>query len=953
MQLKRFALGVLLIFGCLVPASLRAQDPMMQQLPIDPAVRMGTLPNGLTYIIRHNENPKNRANYYIAQKVGSVLEEDSQAGLAHFLEHMAFNGTKNFPGKNLIGFLERIGCQFGADLNAYTAFDETVYTIMDAPTDKGIEIIDSCLLIMHDWSNNITLDGKEIDEERGVIHEEWRSRDNASLRMLTAQLPKVLPNNKYANRMPIGTMEVVDNFKHNEIRDFYHKWYRPDLQGIIVVGDIDVDYVEKKLKEIFADVPAPQNPAERYFVQVEDNATPIVALATDKEATSTNISVMFKHDVLSREEKGSIAGALVIYMEAIATQIINERFNEITIKPNAPFLRGGAFDYNYMGIAKTKNAFTFMAIAKDGAFKPAFEALVAEIQRVKQHGFLKSEYDRARTDVLKMFEDQFKARADRKNGSFCEEYKNYFLDGGYIPGIEVEKQLMEMIAEQVTPEMVAQYIQEMITTDGKNLVITVTGPKKDGITYPTEAEIIALYNECVAKPVEAKKEEVIDTNLIDKDLKGGKIVKEKKNQKFGTTELTLQNGIKVYLKKTDFKEDQILMSGTTNGGFRLYSKPSDILNTKIVDDIVSLGGLGKFDAIALGKALTGRTVSVSPAFGNFTSGFSGNSTVADFETMLQLTYLYMTDIRADKEAFAAYKEKTTEALKMAERQPFASLSDSINYLLFDNDIWRKKVKADDMEKVSYERALQMARERLSSADGFQFFFVGNIDEAKAKDLIVKYLGSVPKGKATPKMDRTKQAGFRKGEKTMEVYKDMNTPTGIVMDYLQGKAVYDHKTILTAQILNGVLDQTLIASIRERESGTYSPSAAAEVDEFPTPEGSVTVQFFCAPERAAQLNQVVYDELNLIVKNGVSQEYFDKTVVNMKKRHAERIRENGYWLGNIEEYFFNGKNWVDNYDKVLDSIKPADVQALLKSIVTSGNRLQLYFRSTQTEADQKK
>ncbi len=953
MQLKHFVLASLLFLGFLVPTSLRAQDPMMQQLPVDQAVRMGTLPNGLTYIIRHNENPKNRANYYIAQKVGSILEEDTQAGLAHFLEHMAFNGTKNFPDKKLIGFLERIGCQFGADLNAYTAFDETVYTIMDAPTDKGVDIIDSCLLIMHDWSNNITLDGKEIDEERGVIHEEWRSRDNANMRMLTAMLPKVLPNNKYANRMPIGTMEVVDNFKHSEIRDFYQKWYRPDLQGIIVVGDIDVDYVEKKLKEIFADVKAPQNPAERYFVQVEDNPSPIVAIATDKEATTTNITIMYKHDVLSREERGSIAGAMVNYIDAVASQIINERFSEITIKPNAPFMQAGAYDYNYMGITKTKNALSFIAVAKDGSLNTALEALVAEIQRIKQHGFLQSEYDRARTDVLKSYEDLYKARGDRKNGSFCEEYKSYFLDGGYIPGIEVEKQLMEMIAQQVTPEMVAQYIQELITTDGKNLVITVTGPKKEGINYPSEAELLNLYNQFAAKPVEAKKEVVVDTNLIDKELKGGKIVKEKKNQKFGTTELTLQNGVKVYLKKTDFKEDQILMSAITNGGLRLYTKPSDILNTKIVSKAAELGGLGKFDVVALGKALTGRSVSVSPSFGSFTTGFDGNSTVVDFETMLQLTYLYMTDIRMDKEAYAAFKEKKIESLKMAERQPLSSLSDSVNYLLFNNDIWQKSLKADDMEQVSYERALAMARERLASADGFQFTFVGNFDEDVAKALIVKYLGSLPKGKATPKMDRTKASDTRSGEKTMEVYKDMNTPTGIVIDFLKGKAKYDQKTILATQILNGVLDQTLLASIRERESGTYSPSASADVQEFPNQSGTIVVQFFCAPERAAQLNKVVYDEFDLIIKNGVSQEYFDKTVVNMKKRHAERIRENGYWLGNIEEFFFNGKNWVDNYDTMLDSIKPADVQEVLKAIVHSGNRLQLYFRSNQTEADQKK
>ncbi|MBB6276531.1 M16 family metallopeptidase [Porphyromonas circumdentaria] len=944
MQLKRFLFATIwLVAGFF---SVAAFGQQLEPLPVDPAVRMGTLPNGLTYIVRHNANPKNRANYYIAQKVGSILEEDSQRGLAHFLEHMAFNGTKNFPDKKLIGFLESIGCRFGADLNAYTAFDETVYTIMDAPTDRGKGIIDSCLLIMHDWSNSISLVDKEIDEERGVIHEEWRSRDNAGMRTFTALLPRILPNNKYAVRMPIGTMEVVDNFKYKEIHDFYHKWYRPDLQGIIVVGDIDPDYVVAKLKEIFSDIPAPKNPAERYYVQVEDNATPIVAIAKDKESTSTSLKVVYKHDVLPVEMRSTIVGMMYNFIDQVVAQVINERFEELSRKPTAPFMHAGAANADYMGITKTKKALHFIAVPKEGELTPTVNVLATEIRRLKEHGVTQSEFDRARTNILKAYETMFNERNNAKNASFCEEYKEYFLNGGYIPGIEMENEMIKALAQQMNPSVVNEFLKEVIT-DGKNLVITVEGPDKKDLKYPTEAELQKLYETSFAQSVEAKKEEVSDTKLIEKEIKSGKIVAEKKNQKFGSTEWTLSNGVKVYLKKTDFKDDEIRMTAATHGGTRLYKSASDIQNAKIVNSAIGLGGLGKFDAVALGRALTGRRANVSASVGAYTTGVSGSSSVEDFETMLQLVHLYFTSIRKDDEAFQTFKNNTIEQLKMKERNPLSSLGDSIMVLLYDNNPLYKNLTIEDMNKVSYDRALAMARERFASADGFQFFFVGNFDEATVRPLIEKYIGGLPKGKAVKKMDRSKEPASRNGAKTMMVKKEMETPTGVVVDFMKASAKYNLKEELTSQILNGVLEQTLVASIREREGGTYSPATGTELSEYPKPQVSTYVQFFCDPERAEQLNKIVYEELNAIVKKGVNKEYFDKTILNIQKRHGEVVRENGYWLGNMKSFFFDGENWVDGYEATLSSITTKDVQNMLSRIMGSGNRLELYFRSAET------
>ncbi len=950
MQLKNFFIATFVFVASLCGGSAVAQQA--QPLPIDPAVRMGTLPNGLTYIVRHNENPKNRANYYIAQKVGSILENDSQRGLAHFLEHMAFNGTKNFPGKKLIGFLESIGCRFGADLNAYTAFDETVYTVMDAPTDRGNGVIDSCLLIMHDWSNCIALEPNEIEEERGVIHEEWRSRDNASLRNLTKLLPQILPNNKYAERMPIGTMEVVDNFKHNEIKDFYHKWYRPDLQGIIVVGDIDPDYVVKKLTELFSDIPAPKNPAERYEVKVEDNATPIVAIATDKESTNTIVKAMYKHDPLPRELRGTVIGMVMGFANSVVSSVVDERFEEISRKADAPIKEGGVYDYNFSGIAATKKALHFIAVPKEGQLVPATELLAKEIHRLKEFGVTQSEFDRARTNLLKRYEVLYNERKNTKNRSYCEEYKEYFLHGGYIPGIEVEKQVIDALAKQLTPAVINQYLKETIT-DGKNLVLTVEGPKKENLKYPSTEEFLNIYNKAFTAPVEAVKEEVIDTKLIDGEVKGGEIVKEKKNQQYGATELTLSNGVKVYLKKTDFKDDQILMRANAHGGLRLYKSKNDIKNGKIVNAVITLGGLGKFNAQDLSKALTGRAASVSASIGKFTTHMSGSSVKKDFETMLQLTYLYFTGIRQDDEAYKVFKNNSIEQLKNKHLNPLASVGDSVQSLLYGDNPLTNPLTIEDMETISYTRALEMARERFASADGFEFYFVGSFDEEEVKPLIAKYIGGLNKGKETKAMDRSDYPSTRDGKKTVNVVKDMNTPTGIVLDLWKSPMKYSMKTDLVVDVLNGILDQTLVASIRERESGTYSPSASARLEEYPKAEVGIIVQFFCAPERAEQLNQVVADELNLIVKKGVNKEYFNKTIVNMKKRHGEVLRENSYWLGQLSSYYFHGKDWAGNYDQLLQSVTPEDVREIVKEIMSSNNCLQLYFRSSKTEADKKK
>ncbi|GAD06949.1 protease3 [Porphyromonas crevioricanis] len=946
MNLRKVFLVFALALSAVLPVSLSAQQ--MQPLPIDTAVRHGKLPNGLTYIVRHNANPQKRANYYIAQTVGSILEEDNQAGLAHFLEHMAFNGTKNFPGKNLISFLERIGCRFGADLNAYTAFDETVYTIMDAPT-QDINVVDSCLLIMHDWSNNITLDGKEIDEERGVIHEEWRTRDNGDMRAMTYTLEKAFPNNKYGKRMPIGTMEVVDNFPHEDLRAYYKKWYRPDQQCVIVVGDIDPDYVVKKLTEIFADIKAPENAAERYYVEVEDNEEPISIIATDPEVTSTRVQIMYKRDIMPREMKATVAGFMLNYLNRIASSIINERFMEMMMKPNAPFLQAGAYQGPYMTIAKTKDALNFIAIARENEVKKSLDALVAEIMRIKKFGFTAAEYDRARTNLIKSFENSYNERGKRTNGSYTEEYKSFFIDGGYIPGIETEYEMIKMMAPQLPLELVNNAIKEYISVD-KNVVLTVTGPKKDGITYPTEAELTEMYKQATKQDVEAPKEEVSDTNLMERAPKGGKIASVKKNQMYGATEVKLKNGVTVYLKTTDYKDDEVQLYAVKKGGSSLYGE-KDALNVKVVNDVLDLGGLGKFDAIALQKALTGRSVDVSASVDLHEDKISGSSTVKDFETMMQLVYLTFTDMREDQDAYEAHKQRQVERIKSVKTNPLYSLRDTIAYVFYNNNPIIKPLNEEDYEKIDYKRVMQIARERYANANGMQFFFVGNIDEATMIPLIEKYIGALPSNKKqTPKTNEDKKLTLRKGKMDLFYKKDMDTPMAQIYDMIHAQMPYNLKNVLVMDALVAVLDQCYTASIREAEGGAYSVGVTGEVQFDPMNEAYILVNFPTDPARADEMNKLVYVELDNIANNGPKKEYLDKTLVNMRKSYEENLRKNAYWLYNLKRYYTRGADWAGIYLDTLNSITTTDLQNFVKEFMKQDNRLQVRLSSTKTEAE---
>lgn len=944
-KIKIFDVLLLMVLGS---QGLYAQG-QIQPLPIDPQVRYGKLDNGLTYFIRHNEQPKDRAHFYIAQRVGSILEEDSQSGLAHFLEHMAFNGTKNFPGKKLINYLETIGIKFGVNLNAYTGFDETVYTIKDAPTTRP-GIVDSCLLILHDWSNNITLDHKEIDDERGVIHEEWRGTQNASMRMFEKILPVIFPNgNMYGKRLPIGSMDVVLNFKYQEIKDYYKKWYRPDLQALIVVGDIDVDYVEKKIKEQFADVKKPENAAERFYTQVPDNKEPIVAIATDPEATSTTMIFSYSRDVIPAEVKASAQGLAFNYLNSAVVTMFNQRITEILQKPNAPFLSVGISSGSLLGLAKTKDALSLDVTAKEGQYLMALNAAIAELKRARDFGFTASEYDRFRTNLLKSSEESVKNKANRSNDSYAEEYKDFFTDGGSIPGVEVEHQLLNAIASQLTVQHVNEFFKEM--AHGENLIIAMMAPEKDGLKYPSEAELLAQYNAALAQVVEPYKEEVSNEKIIEKLPKKGKVVSVKTGLPYETTLWTLSNGIKVYLKKSDLKENQVILSGVSPGGYRMIDINKDSENIKVMDGVIGLGGVGKFNNIQLSKALTGHVASASTGIGEFTEYVSGSSNNADVETMFQLIYLNMTAKRQDYEIYEAFKQNAIEGLRSAAADPMSAVADSIPALLFPENILRKPLKEADLDKVSYDRIMEIYRERFADASDFTFFIIGTFDEATIKPLVEQYLASLPKMKRKDVSHYEQATGFTKNTSTKHFNINADTRMAEVYDIYVSQMPYDLETRLKTTILGEILTQQYQQTIREDEGGTYGVGANASISKYPKGEASILINFKTAPEKAQILNDKVKRELFEMAEKGINPEYFSKTVKNMENSFQASQRENSYWLGVIMSKFYHNEDNHPIYLETLRKITPESIQQYLKDFLKGHRYFEMVVTSEGKQATQ--
>ena len=924
--MRKFLLSLLIV----VAFGINAFAQMAMPIPMDPNVRYGKLDNGMTYYIRHNEKPDNRADFYIAQKVGSVLEEENQRGLAHFLEHMAFNGTTNLPGMTLRNYLQSRGIKFGENLNAGTGIDQTIYMVTNVPTDLP-GLVDTCLLILHDWSSFIALEEEEIDNERGVILEEERTTGGANRRVMEKVLPIMYPGSPYGERLPIGTKEVIANFTYQDIRDYYHKWYRPDLQGLIIVGDVDVDAIEARIKEMFADIPAPVNPAERTQFMIEDNEEPIVAIASDPELTSYQVMMFHKQDATPDSLKNDVSYWLSQYVISLVTSMQNDRLQELTQKSNPPFVYGYSYYDDYY-VAPTKDAWTSVVIPKDAeGIEEAIAAMVAETKRMQQYGFTASEYERAKADFMKNIESAYNERNNTENSKYVDACLDHFISNEPMMDIETEYMLYQQIIPSLPLEAINSIVKEIIPQN--NFVMTLLAPEKEGEVLPTEEELLAMYNNAMAVEVEPYVEEVFDGPIVAELPKPGKIKNEVVDEVFGTTEWTLSNGMKVIYKQTTFKDDEIRMSAYSEGG--LTALPQDDPYTlQVLPEIITLGGVGEFSAIDLPKVLAGKKVSVYPQINTYSEGMTGFSSPKDLETMMQLIYLYFTAPRADEEAFASEMQRTKAMLKNMELNPMITLSDSLNKVMYNNHPLVKRMTIEDYDKVDYAKAMEMYKDRFSDPNNFTFTFVGNIDVETFKPLVEQYLASLKKNR---RKENWKNVGL---ELTNEDYvthyqREMKDPKTSVYMIYNGDMEYNLYNQVYMSVLSDVLDIVYTKTIREEQGGTYGVGVMGSTNNRPDDDFRFLIAFDTNDEVYATLMDIAKAGLKDVAENGPRQEDLSKVLENKLKKRTEQLQENRFWISAIESQTRDNIDIISEYENIIKGVTVESVAEFAKQVL-NGN-----------------
>ena len=921
--MKKLTLTLLAVLA--LSATMFAQQAM--PVPFDPNVRRGKLENGLTYYIRHNEKPAQRANFYIAQKVGSILEEDDQQGLAHFLEHMAFNGTKNFPGKALLNYMEHNGVKFGENVNAWTSIEQTVYMLTNVPTTNP-RLVDSCILILHDWSSFISLESEEIEKERGVILEEMRQGQGAQMRIYEKILPEIYPNSPYGHRLPIGIEPVVGHFEHEALRAYYRKWYRPDLQGIIIIGDIDVNEIENRLKTIFEDIPAPVNPAERTRFQVADNEEPIVTIGTDREETTYNVMLFYKHDIVPFEERGDISYWIKDYIDQLVSTMYNNRLEELTQKGNPPFIYG----YGYYGtfyVSDTKDAWTSMAVAKDkDGIDEALSALVAENKRMQQYGFTESEFERAKADLMKRIESQYDERDKQETGRLFNPILAHFLTNEPLMGIENEYMLINQVLPALPLEAINQYAAELIRKD--NIVITLTAPEKEGEVLPNKAELLAMFNKANEVEVEPYKETVSNEPLIATLPVKGAIESKKHDDTFDATILTLKNGVKVIYKPTTFKDDEIMMTAYSFGGYSAMDQ-SDPYTLQEINELATLGGLGNFSAIDLPKVLAGKKARVTPSVNSMTEGISGNCSVRDLETMLQLTYLYFNSIRSDEEAFQSYVTRTKAIVANAESDPNTAFRDNLMAAMYDNHPLVKRMKAEDYDKIDYAKGLKLFADRFKDANNFVFTFVGNIDPETFEPMIEQYIGSL-KTKNNNETWTDKAPAITDKDVNNHYTKAMENPMVTCYMVYNGEVDYTAENIMKMQVLGDVMDIVYTEKIREDEGGTYGVGVNGNLSLRPKESFMFLIGFQTNKEMYEKLMGIAISELQNVADNGPREQDLKKVKEFLIKKHAEDLESNRYWMNCIQAKERDNYNPMDNYEKIVNGITGNDVANMAKAVL---------------------
>lgn len=926
-RIMRLAFVAIAGFACL-PAVVRAQQ--MPPVPVDKEVRIGKLDNGLTYYIRHNEYPKSQVDFYIAQKVGSILEEDDQRGLAHFLEHMCFNGTKNFPGNSMVKWLESVGVKFGYNLNAYTSIDETVYRISSVPTER-IGVQDSCLMILSDWADGLLLNGKDIDEERAVIHEEWRSQLPPNMRILEKLLPELYPDSRYGHRLPIGTMEVVDHFSHQALRDYYEKWYRPDLQGIVVVGDIDVDRIEGKIKELFSKIEKPVNPAERVYYPVADNEKPIVAFGSDKEQDKYVAQIMFKYDALPDSLKGTMADVTTAYLLDMAQMMLQIRLNELGQKADAPFAAASAF-YGEFIMAKTKQAFQFAMLPKGNSFDEGLKAVYREALRAKRGGFTATEYARCRTEYLSQLEKAYNNRNQQENKTLAESYVRNFIDKKPIPGIETEYQMMSMIVNQIPVEAVNQVFSQIVSD--KNLVVLGMMPAREGEACPKDEDILALLSQVEAENIAPYVDNVKDEPLVSELPAAGKVMKENMLSDFGAKEWILSNGAKVILKKTDFKADEINMMAVAKGGTSVYGNDK-VADLMFMPAVLEQHGLGSFTNSELTKLMAGKQVSLKVSLDDYVRRLSGNTTPKDLKTYMEMIYMTFTGLTVTPDEFTAMQNLYKGVIQNQEQNPNFVFQKKVQEFLYSSP--NKQVfGVSDIEKANREDILSIIREQLASAAEFTFVFSGNFDESELKALVEQYIASLPsvKGKKQ-ELKHNSAVEIKSGSEEKEFAMKMEVPQGSAAVVISGKMPYSFKNRLMATMSAQIISTRLLNEVREKEGAVYSIYTQGSQERLS--EMSVTYQtiFQVKPEKKDRALEIIRSEFEKLAKETPVEE-LDKVKEFMVKQITGDEQTNSYWCSMMAGNELLPAEVCVKAEQVIQSITPKEISGYVNEVMKQNN-----------------
>ncbi|MCM1533009.1 MAG: insulinase family protein, partial [Ruminococcus flavefaciens] len=744
--MKRILYTALALMAGLTGLVAQAQVDPMKPIEADKEIRTGVLPNGLTYYIRHNEKPKDMANFYIVHDVGAIQEDDSQQGLAHFLEHMAFNGTKNFPKKTLIEYLEKVGVKFGANLNAFTSWDLTQYYMSDVPTLRE-GVIDSALLILHDWSHFIALQPEEIDSERGVIMEELRTRDGASWRSTIDMLKTMGKGTKYAERNLIGYLDGLKSFSHDDLESFYNKWYRPDYQAVVVVGDIDVDAIENKIKALMADIPAPAaNAARKEVITVPDNDEPIVSVFADPEMQASQLQILYKQPAMPKQYKGLVAAEMVDIVSSYISLMMNERLNDIARKPDAPFLGASFSPTGSFGICPTLDVTGGSVRTADGKITEGYKALLTEMERMRRYGFTEGEYERAKNELLSSIETQYNSRDDRRHDSFADRCIDNFRLGEPIPDAQTEHDLDKLLVEMIDLDMINKTVQSLYDPL-KNAVIMVRSPKKEGVAIPSEQELADILKASVTAEVEAFEDNTVKEPLIGDEaaLKGSPVKKTSVNGNLGTTEWTLKNGIKVVVKQTPFEADRVSLTAVSDGGTALFGDEL-YYSASMLPSVMNMSGISKFSASDLRKQLSGKVASAGSSVGQYKHTVSGSSSLKDLETMLQLVYLQFTAPRFSEDDFATLMKRYESMLANQMSNPDFIFGQNVTKTLYGDSYRRQQLTPEILATVKLEQMAGIHKRLYSNAADFQFRIIGNIDPQTLQPLVEKYIGSLPAAK---------------------------------------------------------------------------------------------------------------------------------------------------------------------------------------------------------------